>query len=78
MFVSDFFLSVRETSEGLWQPVMLSRRIGKPDDGSHLWGAGYHYAARAVAEEAASRWVAHKGAGYHFVERESVSLRLRP
>jgi len=66
MFRSDFFITLSETEEGLWQPVMRNRK--RPGN----WGAGFHYANRSDAEQAARRWAEAEGAGYRYVPLEEI------
>ena len=73
MFRSNFFISIRQTEDGLYQPVMHSRRVLDQDEGL-VWAAGCHYSERHQAEQAARRCAEAEGTGYDFVVPEEAAV----
>jgi hypothetical protein len=58
MFRFPFSISIRRTSEGFYQPVMVNTSSGK------VWHEGWHYANRSDAEDYAKRWAEDEDVRY--------------
>jgi len=71
MFKSQFYLSVIQNQEGLWQSAMLTEHELDAEEGN-LWAAGsFEYSNREAAEREARLWARHEN--YRFIAPEEVA-----